>query len=195
MPPFLRIDRLLKTARRLVRSSGLGILSMLLQRTVRGPTLLTPVRRITLGDDATDCALRPDSSVVERGPEKAGVGGSIPSLATTPFLLQLNLGRDRALSAAQCLTRGTQKGRRRRPGVPSDRSSSLGWGSIRSLATTPPKNTSCGCPILRVFCEGWVYALRFGATRPRQARGPSQRPASAPRHLMQRPSRIPLPSR
>src|ERR1700742_2582095 len=25
---------------------------------------------------------RPDSSVVERGPEKAGVGGSIPSLAT-----------------------------------------------------------------------------------------------------------------
>ena len=26
---------------------------------------------------------RPDSSVVERGPEKAGVGGSIPSLATT----------------------------------------------------------------------------------------------------------------
>src|ERR1700753_3297375 len=28
-------------------------------------------------------ALRPDSSVVERGPEKAGVGGSIPSLATT----------------------------------------------------------------------------------------------------------------
>jgi hypothetical protein len=30
---------------------------------------------------------RPDSSVVERGPEKAGVGGSIPSLATT-FLEQ-----------------------------------------------------------------------------------------------------------
>ena len=27
-------------------------------------------------------ALRPGSSVVERGPEKAGVGGSIPSLAT-----------------------------------------------------------------------------------------------------------------
>jgi hypothetical protein len=27
-------------------------------------------------------SLRPDSSVVERGPEKAGVGGSIPSLAT-----------------------------------------------------------------------------------------------------------------
>ena len=27
--------------------------------------------------------LRPGSSVVERGPEKAGVGGSIPSLATT----------------------------------------------------------------------------------------------------------------
>jgi hypothetical protein len=29
---------------------------------------------------------RPDSSVVERGPEKAGVGGSIPSLATTHLL-------------------------------------------------------------------------------------------------------------
>jgi hypothetical protein len=28
---------------------------------------------------------RPDSSVVERGPEKAGVGGSIPSLATTLY--------------------------------------------------------------------------------------------------------------
>ena len=31
---------------------------------------------------------RPDSSVVERGPEKAGVGGSIPSLATTPSSTQ-----------------------------------------------------------------------------------------------------------
>jgi hypothetical protein len=28
------------------------------------------------------CERRPGSSVVERGPEKAGVGGSIPSLAT-----------------------------------------------------------------------------------------------------------------
>ena len=33
--------------------------------------------------DAIEVSLRPDSSVVERGPEKAGVGGSIPSLATT----------------------------------------------------------------------------------------------------------------
>ena len=31
----------------------------------------------------TCCERRPGSSVVERGPEKAGVGGSIPSLATT----------------------------------------------------------------------------------------------------------------
>jgi hypothetical protein len=30
----------------------------------------------------TLCESWPDSSVVERGPEKAGVGGSIPSLAT-----------------------------------------------------------------------------------------------------------------
>ena len=34
-------------------------------------------------------ALRPDSSVVERGPEKAGVGGSIPSLATTTLFFPL----------------------------------------------------------------------------------------------------------
>ena len=33
-------------------------------------------------DLQTKSALRPGSSVVERGPEKAGVGGSIPSLAT-----------------------------------------------------------------------------------------------------------------
>ena len=33
--------------------------------------------------DNTAGDVRPDSSVVERGPEKAGVGGSIPSLATT----------------------------------------------------------------------------------------------------------------
>ena len=33
---------------------------------------------------------RPDSSVVERGPEKAGVGGSIPSLATTPSIESCN---------------------------------------------------------------------------------------------------------
>ena len=35
-------------------------------------------------------ALRPDSSVVERGPEKAGVGGSIPSLATTVLAFIIN---------------------------------------------------------------------------------------------------------
>jgi hypothetical protein len=39
---------------------------------------------IRAGNCNAKFALRPDSSVVERGPEKAGVGGSIPSLATTP---------------------------------------------------------------------------------------------------------------
>ena len=39
--------------------------------------------RIPRVDMQPKLALRPDSSVVERGPEKAGVGGSIPSLATT----------------------------------------------------------------------------------------------------------------
>ena len=38
---------------------------------------------IRAGNHDLKFALRPDSSVVERGPEKAGVGGSIPSLATT----------------------------------------------------------------------------------------------------------------
>ena len=40
--------------------------------------------------------LRPGSSVVERGPEKAGVGGSIPSLATT-IPLQIREFQGRAL--------------------------------------------------------------------------------------------------
>ena len=55
----------------------------LLQTTVSG----LPTRSGDAGIRAGNCnakfALRPDSSVVERGPEKAGVGGSIPSLATT----------------------------------------------------------------------------------------------------------------
>ncbi len=42
-----------------------------------------PVRPDPAQEFATKSALRPGSSVVERGPEKAGVGGSIPSLATT----------------------------------------------------------------------------------------------------------------
>src|SRR5579871_6371523 len=56
---------------------GVGILSGLLQHTVRGPRLLLPRRKMQ-----RKSSLRPGSSVVERGPEKAGVGGSIPSLAT-----------------------------------------------------------------------------------------------------------------
>src|SRR5664279_892466 len=44
-------------------------------------------------------ALRPDSSVVERGPEKAGVGGSIPSLATTSHLVQNSRPRSSRASA------------------------------------------------------------------------------------------------
>jgi hypothetical protein len=38
--------------------------------------------RAVLGCPESAIMPRPDSSVVERGPEKAGVGGSIPSLAT-----------------------------------------------------------------------------------------------------------------
>ena len=44
------------------------------------------LRKGGLGRPAGIVLPRPDSSVVERGPEKAGVGGSIPSLATTPFI-------------------------------------------------------------------------------------------------------------
>ena len=54
-------------------------------------------------------ALRPDSSVVERGPEKAGVGGSIPSLATT-FRSKKLLPR----SFRTILVRGPEKAPRRR---------------------------------------------------------------------------------
>ena len=63
----------------------------LLQRTVRGHTRFL---RLT-GFRAGICNLQslhwPGSSVVERGPEKAGVGGSIPSLATTILRMPLRL--------------------------------------------------------------------------------------------------------
>jgi hypothetical protein len=60
-------------------------MSKLLQRTVRGIDPPSPASsRNSAQEIATvfKSALRPGSSVVERGPEKAGVGGSIPSLAT-----------------------------------------------------------------------------------------------------------------
>ncbi len=63
--------------------SGIDILTQLLQKTVRGLTHPSGEAGIRAGDCNLQFALRPDSSVVERGPEKAGVGGSIPSLATT----------------------------------------------------------------------------------------------------------------
>ena len=63
---------------------GVGILIELPQRAVHGLAALFRRRLIPRKAAATqEFALRPDSSVVERGPEKAGVGGSIPSLATT----------------------------------------------------------------------------------------------------------------
>jgi len=55
----------------------------LFERSVRGFAHLLRRRRIPRKNCNCMFALRPDSSVVERGPEKAGVGGSIPSLATT----------------------------------------------------------------------------------------------------------------
>ena len=67
----------------LARAKGVDILARLLQRTVRGTRLLfrrPPESRA--GKCNEKSSLRPGSSVVERGPEKAGVGGSIPSLAT-----------------------------------------------------------------------------------------------------------------
>ena len=48
-----------------------------------GPPLEAADSDTTLAEAASLDSPRPDSSVVERGPEKAGVGGSIPSLATT----------------------------------------------------------------------------------------------------------------
>jgi hypothetical protein len=51
--------------------------------------------------------------VVERGPEKAGVGGSIPSLATTPFPFP-------SIQSALC-TRAQRSGMARGPERPSRR--------------------------------------------------------------------------
>jgi hypothetical protein len=68
---------------------GVGILVQLLQRTVRGLAHHSGDAGIRAANCNGKFALRPDSSVVERGPEKAGVGGSIPSLATTPSFVPL----------------------------------------------------------------------------------------------------------
>ena len=70
----------------LAHREALAILTLVVQ----------PVQRFSLSDSAPIPqpyqALRPDSSVVERGPEKAGVGGSIPSLATTATPQQILRG-------------------------------------------------------------------------------------------------------
>jgi hypothetical protein len=69
----------------LARPKGVDILAKLLQRTVCGLGLFLRRSPDFHAGKRNEFALRPDSSVVERGPEKAGVGGSIPSLATTPW--------------------------------------------------------------------------------------------------------------
>ena len=68
----------------LAAGKGVGILTGLLQRTVRGvgPSFTAALAGIPRRKVQRKSSLRPGSSVVERGPEKAGVGGSIPSLAT-----------------------------------------------------------------------------------------------------------------
>ena len=48
--------------------------------------------------------LRPGSSVVERGPEKAGVGGSIPSLATILFQYFVPHGRALAVKRSKVVS-------------------------------------------------------------------------------------------
>ena len=52
---------------------------------------------------------RPGSSVVERGPEKAGVGGSIPSLATTDDHI-FNSRRARCCVRSAIPNQGTKAG-------------------------------------------------------------------------------------
>ena len=65
------------------RNGKLVYCAKLLQRTARGFAHLSPASPDSAQEIATEeFTLRPGSSVVERGPEKAGVGGSIPSLAT-----------------------------------------------------------------------------------------------------------------
>jgi hypothetical protein len=58
-------------------------LRLFFERSVRGLAHFSGYAGFRARNCTSKFALRPDSSVVERGPEKAGVGGSIPSLATT----------------------------------------------------------------------------------------------------------------
>jgi hypothetical protein len=61
----------------------IAILTESLQDTVGVSHLLPAQSGVhSVQDSQLKVSLRPGSSVVERGPEKAGVGGSIPSLAT-----------------------------------------------------------------------------------------------------------------
>jgi hypothetical protein len=80
---------------KLAESIGIGILIKLLQSTARGFTHLSRHCHEAEPESGQTCnfkfLLRPDSSVVERGPEKAGVGGSIPSLATIPLQKRIHV--------------------------------------------------------------------------------------------------------
>src|ERR1700735_1922315 len=70
-------------------SWGLVYWSGCFERTASGFIHLVRHRRNPRRFMQLSFRLRPDSSVVERGPEKAGVGGSIPSLATIFFFILL----------------------------------------------------------------------------------------------------------
>jgi hypothetical protein len=62
------------------RRIGVGILAEVVFR-AHGKGMFPPLKSAAADNSPQP---RPGSSVVERGPEKAGVGGSIPSLATIP---------------------------------------------------------------------------------------------------------------
>ena len=85
-------------------------------------------------------ALRPDSSVVERGPEKAGVGGSIPSLATTALLDSLNLGRAPVLRASAIIQPAAPK----RPSASAVQSCL--WPPLHPETEIPAALRLCGSP-------------------------------------------------
>ena len=72
---------------------GVGLLYLGCVCVAGSPPVAAPLKRLgrqmeiearggSWRSPTTSVMPRPDSSVVERGPEKAGVGGSIPSLAT-----------------------------------------------------------------------------------------------------------------
>src|SRR5208283_4116140 len=84
---------------------------------------------------------RPDSSVVERGPEKAGVGGSIPSLATIFHLLQ-NFRPRSSRALAQWLPAAPERPLRRRFNPVSGHPFDILRGNTKFFSAATPRRSN-----------------------------------------------------